>query len=87
MTPPSSPHSRPFRIITAALEELGFHEDGESSRGFVIYRTYRSDEWVTLDDSADIPLDRHIATVLDQTKRLERDTLERAVANVREQFD
>lgn len=84
-TPSPSPHSQAFSIITAALEELGFHEDGEEG-GFHRYTTYRNRHWVLVDDSAGISLEQQVETVLKQEGDIDAGTLERAITQVRDRL-
>lgn len=85
-TPSPSPPSRAFIIITAALEELGFHEDGEEENGFHFYTTYRNQQRVMLDDSADVSLEKHVETVFQQEPTLDAAALHSAIAQVQNKF-
>ena len=59
------PHSRAFAILSAALEELGYHEDGDEN-GVHLYTTYRNVHWVLLEDNEDLTVEEQIAALLEQ---------------------
>ncbi len=59
------PHSRAFTVLSAALEELGYHEDGETN-GVYLYTTYRNVHWVLLEDNESLTIEQQIVALLRQ---------------------
>ncbi len=59
------PPSRAFAVLAAALEDLGYHEDGETN-GVYLFTTYRNVHWVLLEDNEDLTIEEQIAALLRQ---------------------
>ena len=59
------PHSRAFTVLSAALEDLGYHEDGETD-GVYLFTTYRNVHWVLLEDNENLTIEEQIAALLRQ---------------------
>ena len=58
-------HSRSFALLAAALEELGYHEDGDDD-GVYLFTRYRNVHSVVLQDSEHLSMEEHIASLLEQ---------------------
>jgi len=59
------PHSRAFTVLSAALEDLGYHEDGETN-GVYLFTTYRNVHWVLLEDNENLTIEEQIGALLRQ---------------------
>jgi len=59
------PHSRTFSLLAAALEELGYHEDGDDD-GVYLFTTYRNAHSVVLHDSDVLSMEQQVASLLEQ---------------------
>ena len=59
------PPSRAFTVLAAALEDLGYHEDGETN-GVYLYTTYRNTHWVLLEDNENLTIEEQITALLKQ---------------------
>ena len=59
------PHSRAFVVLSAALEDLGYHEDGETN-GVYLFTTYRNVHWVLLEDNENLTIEEQIGALLRQ---------------------
>ena len=59
------PHSRAFAVLSAALEDLGYHEDGETN-GVYLFTTYRNVHWVLLEDNESLTIEEQIGALLRQ---------------------
>lgn len=75
------PHSRAFAVLSAALEDLGYHEDGETN-GVYLFTTYRNVHWVLLEDSENLIIEAQIAALLRQG--IEMSDLYTAIARLSE---
>ncbi|MCY3506511.1 MAG: hypothetical protein OXH41_10150 [Chloroflexi bacterium] len=78
------PHSRAFAVLSAALEDLGYHEDGETN-GVYLFTTYRNVHWVLLEDSENLTIEEQIAALLRQG--IEMSDLYSAIARLSENPD
>lgn len=78
------PHSRAFSVLSAALEELGYHEDGETN-GVYLYTTYRNVHWVLLEDNENLTIEEQIVALLRQG--VEMSDLYSAIARLSEEPD
>lgn len=78
------PHSRPFTVLSAALEDLGYHEDGETN-GVYLFTTYRNVHWVLLEDNEHLTIEEQIAALLRQG--IEMSDLYSAIARLNENPD
>ena len=76
------PHSRAFAVLSAALEDLGYHEDGETN-GVYLYTTYRNVHWVLLEDNAHLTIEEQITALLRQG--IEMSDLYSAIARLGEE--
>ncbi len=59
------PPSRTFALLAAALEELGYHEDGDDD-GVYLFTTYRNAHSVVLHDSDALSMEQQVASLLEQ---------------------
>ena len=75
------PHSRAFTVLSAALEDLGYHEDGETD-GVYLFTRYRNVHWVLLEDNESLTIDEQIAALLRQG--IEMSALYNAIARLSE---
>ena len=78
------PHSRAFAVLSAALEDLGYHEDGETN-GVYLFTTYRNVHWVLLEDNESLTIEEQIAALLRQG--IEVSDLYSAIARLSENPD
>ena len=78
------PHSRAYIVLSAALEDLGYHEDGESN-GVYLFTTYRNAHWVLLEDNENLTIEEQIAALLRQG--IEMSDLYSAIARLSENPD
>lgn len=75
-------HSRPFALLAAGLEELGYHEDGEDD-GVYLFTTYRNAHSVVLQDSEHLSIEQQVASLLEQG--MDMVALQKATENLLDQ--
>lgn len=78
------PHSRAFAVLSAALDDLGYHEDGETN-GVYLFTTYRNVHWILLEDNENLTIEEQIAALLRQG--IEMSDLYSAIARLSENPD